>query len=301
MDKSLFQSLSGFVKLILDLLITFVVFSLSFIILLVLGKVIFNIPIKELVFSAAFLDNPNALKYLVVIQSLSLFWIPSFVIAWLYSRPGQFFNLSYRVNYQSIILIIALIIVSQGVVNILAYWNYNFHLTGNLHDLELKLREMEKTAQVLTNKMLSDTSFSGLVLNIIVVALIPAIGEELFFRGVLQSHLHETIRNKHIAIFIAAFIFAFAHNEFFTFLPRIFLGLILGYIFYWFKNIWAPILAHFTNNFLGVLIYFFSLRQGKSLEELSQVTKPQIWIVLLSLVLLIPIMYKLKQLSNDKS
>ena len=191
-------------------------------------------------------------------------------------------------------------IVAQGVVNILAYWNYNIHFPDTLRGMELQMREVEKQAQIITNRLLSGTSFGQLMINIIVVALVPAIGEEMFFRGVLQRHLKEAFRNAHVAIVLTALIFAFAHFEFFTFLPRLLLGLILGYIAYWYKNLWAPILAHFTNNFIGVMIYFISLRQGKTVEELSQVQRPALWLPIISLILSIFILYILKRWSNDK-
>ncbi len=301
MDKSLIRSLNGAVKLLLDLLITFVVFTMSFVVLLFLGKEIFNVPLKEFISSALYIDNVGAIQYLVVIQSLSLFFFPALAIAWFFSRPRDFFYLKEDVGLKSFVLIIVLMVVAQGVVNILAYWNYNIHFPDALRGLELQLREVEKQAQIITSRILSGTSLGQLIINVIVVALVPAIGEELFFRGVLQRHLKETFRNAHVAIVLTALIFAFAHFEFFTFLPRFLLGLILGYIAYWYKNLWAPILAHFTNNFIGVMIYFVSLRQGKTVDDLTQVQKPAIWLSIASVILLTIILYTLKKWSNGKS
>ncbi len=301
MDKSLFRSLGGGVKLLLDVLITFVVFTISLILLLLLGQAIYGVPVKDFISSALYIDNPGALKYLVAVQSISLFFFPSLAIAWLFSRPREFFQLRHRVELKAYVVIIIAMIVAQGIVNILGYWNYNIHLSGSLHAFEIHLRQMEHQAQLITNRILSGTSYSQLLVNIVVVALIPAIGEEMFFRGVLQRHLTQAFRNVHVAIITTAFIFAFAHFEFFTFLPRLLLGLILGYIVYWLKNIWSSIIAHFTNNFLGVMIYFISLRQGKTLEDLSQVQNPGLWLPILSLIILVPIFYILKKWADDKS
>jgi membrane protease YdiL (CAAX protease family) len=88
------------------------------------------------------------------------------------------------------------------------------------------------------------------------VALVPAIGEELLFRGALLKLFTNISRNIHIAVFFTAFLFAAIHFQFYGFLPRFFIGLILGYSFVITGNLWVPIFVHFINNSASVIVYY---------------------------------------------
>jgi len=297
MNKSLLNSLNPVIKLILVLVITFLVFSIVFYTFLWIGTLIFNVSFTEFYTVTDTLDNIKILNYLLAIQSLALFLFPSLAIAWFFSSPIEFFHLNKRINVKNYLITILIVLAAQGVVSLLGYLNNNLHFPDSLFNIEQQLRNIEKKALLLITSILSETNIYKLLLNIIIIAIIPAIGEELFFRGILQHYLNETFNNAHVAIFSTALIFSFVHFEFFTFLPRFFLGLILGYIFYWNKNILLPILAHFTNNFIGIMIYYFGIQNGKTPEELSLIEKPIIWLTLISIVILSFLMYKLKQLS----
>ena len=297
MNKSLLNSLNPVIKLILVLVITFLVFSIVFYTFLWIGTLIFNVSFTEFYTVTDTLDNIKILNYLLAIQSLALFLFPSLAIAWFFSSPIEFFHLNKRINVKNYLITILIVLAAQGVVSLLGYLNNNLHFPDSLFNIEQQLRNIEKKALLLITSILSETNIYKLLLNIIIIAIIPAIGEELFFRGILQHYLNETFNNAHVAIFSTALIFSFVHFEFFTLLPRFFLGLILGYIFYWNKNILLPILAHFTNNFIGIMIYYFGIQNGKTPEELSLIEKPIIWLTLISIVILSFLMYKLKQLS----
>ena len=89
--------------------------------------------------------------------------------------------------------------------------------------------------------------------NLILIALLPAIGEELMFRGVVQQQLMRRIANPWVALLISAAIFSFVHLQFDGFLPRMFLGLLLGWLYWRTHNFWVPAAAHFFNNGLQVV------------------------------------------------
>jgi len=117
------------------------------------------------------------------------------------------------------------------------------------------LEAQQDAADHLVKILLSaNKGLGGLVLDTLVIAIVPAIAEEFFFRGVLQQILHKMLRNIHVAIILTAFVFSLVHFQFLTFLPRFYLGIVLGYLFYWSRNIWVSITAHFINNFYGVFV-----------------------------------------------
>ncbi|MEE9438071.1 MAG: CPBP family intramembrane glutamic endopeptidase [Saprospiraceae bacterium] len=114
-------------------------------------------------------------------------------------------------------------------------------------------QSMETLQQVLAMDGIGD-----LFVNILIIAVLPAIGEELLFRGVIQNELVKKITNPHVAIGITAFIFSAIHLQVLGFIPKFILGLILGYSYYWTKSIWYPILLHFFNNGLQTVLLYFS-------------------------------------------
>lgn len=138
----------------------------------------------------------------------------------------------------------------------LAQVNDNCHLPQSLAFLEEALREISQMSQALMEKYLLRGTVGALVANIVVLALIPAICEELLFRGALQQVLCRCCRNVHVAIWISAAIFSLMHGEVFAFLPRFMLGAVLGYLFYYGASLWFNALAHFLNNAILVVIYY---------------------------------------------
>jgi len=108
----------------------------------------------------------------------------------------------------------------------------------------------------LTKLLSSYDSFGEMLLALVIIGVFPAIGEELVFRGLLQHKLQTATKNAHLAIWISAFIFGAFHMQFFGVVPRILLGALFGYIYLYSGNIWYPILAHFVNNGLAVIVMY---------------------------------------------
>ena len=107
-------------------------------------------------------------------------------------------------------------------------------------------------AAALTERFLQADNFGVLLINIALMALLPAMAEELSFRGTLQ----QILGNKHIAIWVTAIIFSAIHMQFYGFIPRMLIGALLGYMFVWTGSLWIPVLMHFTNNGLAVLAFY---------------------------------------------
>jgi membrane protease YdiL (CAAX protease family) len=133
------------------------------------------------------------------------------------------------------------------------------------------LRSLESAAEEMMVAFTATESLGGLLVNLLMIGVIAAIGEELIFRGLLQKLLNQMLKNAHLAILITAILFSAFHFQFFSFLPRFILGLILGYLMYYGRSIWYPILAHFVNNAMGVVYYFFYSRGSTDdmLEEIG--------------------------------
>lgn len=140
--------------------------------------------------------------------------------------------------------------------------NAEFKFPDFLAGFETWARKMEDQLMEQTRFLTKFDSVGYFLLAILVIAVIPAIGEELLFRGVIQNLFRHIFTNAHIAIWVSAFLFAAMHFQFYGLLPRMLLGAVFGYLYWWSGNIWIPILAHFINNILLLgLLYAYELGQ----------------------------------------
>ena len=194
------------------------------------------------------------------ISSAMIFIAPPMIL-YAFTRHQPMRELGFRKPNSAWLLLIGVVLmfVSLPLTNLLTSWNEKMNFGAAFESLEALLQQLEETAGDLTERMLQVDSFGGLLFNLLVIALIPAIGEELTFRGVLQQALTRRC-NVHVAVFLSAFIFSFIHFQYYGFLPRMFLGLLLGYLFYYSGSLWTSILMHFVNNGAAVVVAYLDYK-----------------------------------------
>ncbi len=147
-------------------------------------------------------------------------------------------------------------------------------------------------------KMLQMDGIGDLIVNLIIIALIPAIGEELLFRGVIQNELVKKIKNPHVAIFLASAIFSGFHMQIQGFLPKLIIGLVLGYAYYWTKSIWYPMVIHFVNNGLQTVLLFFVGDQLEMTKEAAE--EPNILVLFIGVIISCFLCYRLAKHIKDQ-
>lgn len=269
-----FNSFHPLLKLIFDFVILLVSAIFIFLILLIVVSALNGYSISEF-FSAASssgVQDIGKYKQLQVIYSISLFVVPPFLIALMYSkRPLDYLQMNKSAKLSSYFFVILLVISAIPIVNILNNYNSQMHLPASLSGIENQFKIWEETAKSLTMKILYARTIKELMVNLTVVALLPALGEELVFRGILQRHIAEWFKNEHLAIIVTAFLFSAFHLEFFSFLPRFFLGIVLGYLFVMSRSLWLNMLAHFVNNAIAVISAYVLLKRGMNIDALDSV------------------------------
>ncbi len=195
------------------------------------------------------------------ISSIFMFVVPPIVYYIVTRKERQMRDLGFRgINKPwplFLLVAVALVFVSMPVTTQLGLWNENMKLGPAFEKIEEIIKSLEETAAAATEKLLNTDSIGGLLVNLIVIALIPAVGEELTFRGVVQQGLTRRM-NPHVAILLSAAIFSFIHFQFYGFLPRLFLGMVLGYMFYVSGALWTSMLMHFLNNGFAVVVYYLN-------------------------------------------
>ncbi|MBA4848795.1 CPBP family intramembrane glutamic endopeptidase [Emticicia sp. BO119] len=247
---------------------------------------------------------PNAWLSMVLGQGLGSF-VGFIGTSWFYWRiieKKQWSGLNFRPlpNIRIFLMIILIEVVFMGFNGWLQELNQNFVFPESMKGLETVLKSMEEQLAKATRFFTTFTSFWQFILAFIVIAVIAGVGEELLFRGLLMRKLLLGTKNIHVAIWLAGFIFAFIHFQFYGILPRMMLGVLFGYLYYWTGNIWVPIIAHIFNNGLAIVVmYLYNLGIVKTdLESIDHVPMP---IVLFSLVATIGLLFLFRNYVESKT
>lgn len=200
----------------------------------------------------------NALKFMQFWQAIGLFVVPP--IAWAYlvsTKKMELLGLSKTPNLIYTVIVMGLIIFGQPLINFFSELNQGLVLPSFMSGLEEWMKQSEEQGAIITKVFLKMNGVFDLTVNLLIIALLPAIGEELLFRGALQPLLLKTIKNKHVAIWLGAILFSAMHMQFYGFVPRMLLGAAFGYVYFWSGNLWLPIIGHFINNGTAVLLAYF--------------------------------------------
>lgn len=207
-----------------------------------------------------------------IMQSVLATALPAYIIAALvHPSPARYLKINgdKRIG-EKMVFAVLVFISSYFLASYLAQLNKGMKLPASMHEVEQFFRSMEDAALETTNLLLSGKTVGSLILNLVIVAGLAAISEELFFRGALQQLIGEKFSNGHAAVWITALVFSIVHFQFYGFLPRLLLGALLGYLFLYTQNLWAPILFHFINNALIVVLHYFwgDSRWLREMEEM---------------------------------
>jgi membrane protease YdiL (CAAX protease family) len=215
---------------------------------------------------AAFSDYTDpqiiyALKYFQIINQIGVFIVPAILFVVLTDDDIKgYLNLDKGSGRFSTIFGFIVLAVSLPFINWLVAINGEMHLPAYLSGVESWMRSAEDNARKLTDAFLATDTWGGFLVNLVMIAGLAAIGEELIFRGILVRLFGEWTRNVHLSVIIPAFLFSALHLQFYGFFGRLMLGIILGYLFVWSGSLWVPITVHFLNNAMAVIISFLDQR-----------------------------------------
>lgn len=240
-------------------------------------------------------------RILLMFQHIGMFVVPAVVFGILVSTNWKKYLGFNSMKFAFIIGSILVMISALPLINALSWINLQVKLPEFLSGLENILGGMEDGASDLTKAITQTDNFWIFAFNILVVALLPAIGEEMVFRGALMPILIKWTGKKHSGVWISAALFSAMHMQFYGFLPRLMLGVLLGYLFLWSRSLWAPIIAHFTNNALAVFLLYM-MSKGKISEELDTFSPSGSDLILLtfSIVLVGGILYLFYRNKSDQ-
>lgn len=262
----MWQDKPVFIQLLLFIMVVILCFLISSFIGAVLLIPLFDINIFETSdILNQFEENVNALnalKFMQVINATGLFILPAFIFTYLTKKSNvSFFNLTFHKNPYSYIFVIFMVVIASPVITWIHEINQQMTFPTFLKSLEDWMRSAEADAEKITMVFLKMDSNMDFIVTIFIVAILSAMGEELLFRGVLQRLFQQWTGNNHLAIMITSLLFSAIHFQFYGFIPRFLLGLLLGYLFFWSGSLWIPVLAHFINNSFAVTMnYLYQIK-----------------------------------------
>lgn len=226
----------------------------------------------------------RAVNISIVVQNVVMFALPAMAAAVLLTRaPHDMLCTAKAPSLRFVTLVVLVAAASLPAMNWIVDWNQNLHLPESLQAVEQVIRDAEEQAMDQTRVLLGGTTVFALIVSLLTVGVLTGFGEEIFFRGALLRILQSKPMSAHLAIWITAIIFSAVHLQFLGFVPRMLLGAWFGYLLWWSRSLWVPVIAHALNNSVAVVSsYIYGVNSTDS--PLDRIGLDNEWVALASAV-----------------
>ncbi len=250
-------------------------------------------------------DRPEvAMRMYIILQDVLVFILPAILTGMLCTRlPARLLGLDRWITPSQGVLAILILICSMPFMNVIVEWNKGISLPESMAELETMFRNMENAAQAVVDNLMSGASVGSLIVSILIVGVLAGLSEELFFRGAMQRIFMCTKMNPHMAVWSVALIFSVFHFQFFGFVPRLILGAYFGYLLWWSRSVWLPVIVHVTNNSLVAYFTWDGINDPEALNPDSIGTDlgatSDVVLVCVSVLVTIGLLYCLFKMCNS--
>ena len=243
-------------------------------------------------------ENINSARLMQMFGTLVLMFLPALIFAKIVDgKPLDYLGLKNKFNLPQLGLVIAIAIAALFLSGGLGELN---KLIPIPHKWELKFKAMEDSYAEQVMIIGNMKSFADYIISLIMIAILPALFEEILFRGALQKLLVNWLQNPHVAITITSFLFSAVHASYYGFLPRMGLGLLLGYLYYYSKSIWLNITMHFINNGIAITALYMATQKGLSAKDAMDESYP-LWVGGIALIAVVGLMITYKKVCERNS
>jgi membrane protease YdiL (CAAX protease family) len=232
-----------------------------------------NVPFEKLPDAFKNANDANLARLLQFISTFFFMALPAFVFARINDRKAfKYLGFNSALSGKQVFIIVGIVFLSLIISGILSQVNAMIPLTKRA---EQYFKSLEDNYNKQVSAIANMKTAKDYIISLIMIALLPAIFEEMLFRGALQPLMINLSKNSFIGILITSILFSAIHLSYYGFLPRVALGLIIGYIFYFSKNLWLASATHFFYNAFGVTqIYALSKRGILTQEAMKDDTFP---------------------------
>ena len=261
-----------------------------------------GVPIeKASEYMEAIISDPKNVGFVRWINVISAF-VGFFVPAVLYSRichGSSFFWLGFNKHFNIRQLMIVVPIVFLSGLTAATLHAFSQQVLNHLPALKNMADALEQNYDTQVNIIGQMNGPADMLLVLVLLAFLPALFEEVLFRGALQRMLERWWKWPLLAIIVTSLLFSIIHISISLFLSRAWLGFVLGMLYYYTRNIWVPIFAHFLNNGVAVVQLFFMKGSKHSQMPADDVMESNWWLGIIAVVALVLLFRKLKEYSED--
>lgn len=225
------------------------------------------------------------LRIIQVLNQVVGFMMPAVVYAILVKeKPFNFLGFN-KMPAWSLLGIVAMftIIPFLGTVT---DWNDSIVFPESMRAIEEQMRATQQKSEEIIEMFISQGSLFS---SLLIIAALAAVSEELLFRSVIQRWLMKLFKNVHVAIIVTAIVFSAFHMDFFGFFPRLFLGVMLGYMFWMTGSIFPSMLMHFVNNATIVMLHYLNTRGFIDIDVDHFCSTDNVLVIILSLIMTVAI------------
>ena len=259
--------------------------------LVVIGHIVgYVIGLLYAIISGNDIMSLNSLRFMQISSQIFTFVLPPILYAMLVKeRPFKSLGFS-KSTILWLILGVAMMYTILPLNSIFTEWNANIKFPESLASFEKLMQDLQERATEVMAKFVNVDTIGGLIINLFMIAGLAALGEELLFRSVIQTSLIKICKNAHVGIFIASAIFSLFHMEFYGLLPRLVLGLLMGYMYYYSRSIWIPMAMHFANN--GTIVFLYYLNNIGAINiDVESFGETNVGILMLSIVAMVALFW----------
>lgn len=238
----------------------------------ILAKILLDVPLENLAQAMLQPENISFSRLLQVFTSFLMMGVPALVLSKITGGDAiKDLGFNDQINIKQVGIVVLMVVTGFFLSGALSELNRMIPLSAKATELFERFEDRYNQTVMAIGNMKTVSDF---IVSLIVMALVPSIFEEMLFRGSLQQVMVSLTRNPVTGILLTSLLFSAIHISFYGFLPRLFLGLVLGYIFYESKNLWLSVIAHFINNAYTLVVMFSLSRQGKLSTEAFEETYP---------------------------
>lgn len=238
----------------------------------ILAKILLDVPLENLAQAMLLPENISFSRLLQVFTSFLMMGVPALVLSKITGGDAiKDLGFNDQINIKQVGIVVLMVVTGFFLSGALSELNRMIPLSAKATELFERFEDRYNQTVMAIGNMKTVSDF---IVSLIVMALVPSIFEEMLFRGSLQQVMVSLTRNPVTGILLTSLLFSAIHISFYGFLPRLFLGLVLGYIFYESKNLWLSVIAHFINNAYTLVVMFSLSRQGKLSTEAFEETYP---------------------------
>lgn len=206
--------------------------------------------------------NTPHVRIATVVQDVVMFIVPAIATAVVCSRyPARFLAIDRLPRIGMTLSAVFTLFISAPLQDAIIKWNESLQLPDSFAALKGWMKAAETSATETVKLLMGGSTIGDLIISLMIVGVFAGLGEELFFRGTLQRILSRNKFATHAAVWVTAFIFSAFHFQFYGFFPRLLLGAYFGYLAWWSRSLWLPVLVHIVNNSI-VVVNDWSIRRA---------------------------------------